>query len=140
LKKRLVVQSHCGGLDYLSPLGVLMALMPYTNYQKTTPTTFPQKQKTKQKKHSQPTGPMDARRLKVLAQKDVKVVRTKVRSMAPIALGKRLRVAQPRSDDPADTTESEEVQVDSEVPRRVAFSSHRSLFRDLLPCRRTDGI
>jgi hypothetical protein len=40
LKKRLVVQSRCGGLDYLSPLGVLMALMPYTNYQKTTPTTF----------------------------------------------------------------------------------------------------
>jgi hypothetical protein len=34
----------------------------------------------------------------------------------PIALGKRLRVAQPRSDDPADTAESEEVQVDSEYP------------------------
>jgi hypothetical protein len=35
---------------------------------------------------------------------------------SPIALGKRLRVAQPRSDDPADTAESEEVQVDSEYP------------------------
>jgi hypothetical protein len=41
-KKRLVVQSRCGGLDYLSPLGVLMALMPYTNYQKTTQTTIQQ--------------------------------------------------------------------------------------------------
>jgi hypothetical protein len=34
----------------------------------------------------------------------------------PIALGKRLRVAQPRSDDSTDTAESEEVQVDSEYP------------------------
>jgi hypothetical protein len=34
----------------------------------------------------------------------------------PIALGKRLRVAQPRSDDPADTAEPEEVQVDSGYP------------------------
>jgi hypothetical protein len=34
----------------------------------------------------------------------------------PIALGKRLRVAQPRSDDSTDTTEPEEVQVDSGYP------------------------
>jgi hypothetical protein len=36
---------------------------------------------------------------------------------SPIALGKRLRVAQPRSDDPADATEPEEIQVeDSAYP------------------------
>jgi hypothetical protein len=34
----------------------------------------------------------------------------------PIALGKRLRVAQPRSDDSTDAAEPEEVQVDSEYP------------------------
>jgi hypothetical protein len=48
--------------------------------------------------------------------KDAKVVPLKGKIKSPIALGKRLRVAQPRSDDSADTAESEEVQVDSEYP------------------------
>ena len=48
---RLICRSRCGSLEYLSPLGVLIAILPYTNSQRTTKTTTPRKLKDEQ------TGP-----------------------------------------------------------------------------------
>ena len=76
----LLVRSHCGGLDYLSPLGVLMALQPYINYQKTTPTTTQQTQNGRQKKPYPQAGRTDATSLRDSIQKDARVVPLKARS------------------------------------------------------------
>jgi hypothetical protein len=79
-KTPLVVRSHCGGLDYLSPSGVLMALQPYISYQKTTQTTTLETRSEKQRKPYLPIGRTDAANSKDSIQKDVKVVPLKTRS------------------------------------------------------------
>jgi hypothetical protein len=50
---RLIVQSRCGTLEYLSPLGVLMALQPYINSQRTIPVTRTPRLNEKQPNHSE---------------------------------------------------------------------------------------
>jgi hypothetical protein len=62
-KKPLVVQSHCGELAYLSPLGVMMATQQFMSYQKTTPTTTQQKQKKKQEIQKAPTDALNLKNL-----------------------------------------------------------------------------
>jgi hypothetical protein len=102
-------------------LGVLMALnLPYTNYQAAYPDIrFHRNRKQKPNaKHSQPIWAYGCEAFEEdFGQKGVKVVPHKgTIKNGPIALGKRLRVAQPRSDDSTDTAEPEEVQVDSGYP------------------------
>jgi hypothetical protein len=109
------VTSHCGAGISVAYRCVDGPELP-TNYQKTYPDYDAQETEAKAQQSLASDWAQDAKRLKRLTQKDVKVVRIKVKIKSPIALGKRLRVAQPRSDDSTDTTEPEEVQVDSGYP------------------------
>ena len=76
-KTPLVVRSHCGRLDYLSPLGVLMAILPYMPCPKSIPSTATQKPKRKPETAYKQRGLTPVRLSKTPTPEDALDVHTK---------------------------------------------------------------